>query len=166
MHARRQRKFKIYIEDNLSVDIRGQLFFCLWPFSCSPKKKAEKEGRRSNAAEAAFPRTAPVVEAGVCAPRTFGAFLGEGAGGICAEKPLPPAPKARGARCVSGRVRIATQVCQRNYLHHHECPRGRMTTACKTSTSRSWLCHITFARYTSNTTVFPSPRVARRFPAS
>ena len=58
---------------------------------CSPKKKAEKEGRRSNAAGAAFPRTDPVVAAGGCAQRTFGAFLGEVLGGSARKSPFRPA---------------------------------------------------------------------------
>ncbi len=86
--------FCCYLENNLSVDTQVQQFFYFWPFSCSPKKKAEKEGRRSDAAGAAFPRIAPVVEAGASALRTFGAFLDDGAGGNRAEKPLPPAPDA------------------------------------------------------------------------
>ena len=96
------------LENNLSVDTWVQLFFCSWPFSCSPKKKAEKEGRlparrtalqagRSDAAGAAFPRIAPVVAAGASALRTFGAFLGDGAGRNRAEKPLPLTPN-RGSR--------------------------------------------------------------------
>ena len=66
------------------------------PFSCAPKKKAEKEGRRSDAAGAAFPRIVPVVETEASALRTFEALLDDGAGRNRAEKPLPPAAKVEG----------------------------------------------------------------------
>ncbi len=130
------------LENNLSVDTQVQLFFCSWPFSCTPKKKAQKEGRlparrtalqagRSSAAGAAFPRIAPGVDMCVCVLRAFRDSRGEGAGGNRAEKPLPSAPNALEAKRVRGRVRITAQVCQRNYFHHHGCSRGRMTTVLK-----------------------------------
>ncbi len=75
-----------------------------------PRKRPKKKGACLRGAGAAFPRIAPVVAAGVpvcraghllarnaqasgtgrSALRTFWAFLGAGAGGICAEKPLQP----------------------------------------------------------------------------
>ncbi len=96
------------LENNLSVDTRVQLFFYLWPFSCPPKKKAQKEGRRSDAAGAAFPRIAPVVEAEASALRALGDSRGEGAGRNRAEKPLPPRTEgAGGETCLLSRRRQA-----------------------------------------------------------
>ena len=66
-------------------------------FFLRAQEKAEKEGRRSDAAGAAFPRIVPVVETGASALRTFGALLNDGAGRNRAEKPLPLTPN-RGRR--------------------------------------------------------------------
>ena len=65
------------------------------PFSCAPKKKAEKEGRRSDAAGAAFPRIAPVVGAEASALRALRDSRGASAGRNRAEKPLPLTPNRR-----------------------------------------------------------------------
>ena len=75
------------------------------PFSCTPKKKAEKEGRRSSASGAAFPRIAPGVETEASALWTFGAFLGGGAGRNRAEKPLQPRSEGGGRRQTGDPVR-------------------------------------------------------------
>ena len=57
------------------------------PFSCAPKKKAEKEGRRSDAAGAAFPRIVPVVETEASALRALRDSRGASDGRNRAEKP-------------------------------------------------------------------------------
>ena len=59
------------------------------PFSCTPKKKAEKEGRRSGAAGAAFPRIVPGAETEASALRTFEVFLGVAPDGTARKSPFP-----------------------------------------------------------------------------
>ncbi len=54
-------------------------------------RRTALQAGRSNAAGAAFPRTDPVVAAGGCAQRTFGAFLGEVLGGSARKSPFRPA---------------------------------------------------------------------------
>ena len=70
---------------NLTQPLNVPYFLAL--FLASPKKKGEKEGRRSDAAGLLFPRIAQRINTGVCALRTLKDFPRIGDGRISAEKP-------------------------------------------------------------------------------